>query len=580
MPDEHDPEQAPRAAWWRDAVVYQVYVRSFADSDGDGVGDLPGVTARLDHIAALGADAVWLTPFYPSPMADGGYDVADHRGVDPRFGTLADARDLLSRAHALGLRVIVDIVPNHTSDRHTWFTEALSAAPGSAARARYVFRDGRDDGAGGTAPPSDWQSVFGGPAWTRVEDGQWYLHLFAPQQPDLDWTNPEVAAEFQDILRFWLDLGVDGFRVDVAHGMAKDLAPPLRDLGPGQVHHRIVGAGANGTHPFWDRDEVHAILRSWRTLLDTYDPPRLGVAESWAELARRALYSRPDELHQSFNFDFLGAPWEPGALRATIDRSITLAATTGAPPTWVLSNHDMVRHASRLALPPGTDLDAWLRHDGTTPPPDTALGLRRARAAALLLLALPGSAYLYQGEELGLPEVPDLPAEVLADPVHRRSAGARKGRDGCRVPLPWAPDGPSLGFGPGPGWLPQPADWARLSVSEQTGDPHSVLELYRAALRLRRTHATGPLVWHPDPAPATLDFSRDGLRCLVNLGPDPVPLPSPALLTATPGDTPAPPAATGAAAPPGDTYGVLPPGSAAWLHPTGPQGPEQQAVTA
>ncbi|MEU5363973.1 glycoside hydrolase family 13 protein [Streptomyces sp. NPDC005925] len=560
MPVAPDPQQTPgasSAAWWREAVVYQIYVRSFADSDGDGVGDLPGITARLDHVAALGADAVWLTPFYPSPMADGGYDVADYRDVDPRFGTLADAEDLLERAHELGLRVIVDVVPNHTSDRHAWFTEALHAPPGSAARDRYVFRDGRD---GGTAPPSDWQSVFGGPAWTRAEDGQWYLHLFAPQQPDLNWDNPEVAAEFEDILRFWLDLGVDGFRIDVAHGMAKDLTPPLRDLGPGQVHHRMVGVGANGTHPFWDRDEVHTILRSWRTLLNAYDPPRAAVAESWAELDRRALYTRPDELHQSFNFDFLGAPWEPRALRATIDRSISLAVSTGAAPTWVLSNHDTIRHASRLALPPGTDLDAWLRSDGTTPPPETELGRRRARAAALLLLALPGSAYLYQGEELGLPEVADLPADVLADPVHKRSAGARKGRDGCRVPLPWRPGGPSLGFGPAPGWLPQPPDWARLSVQEQTGDPDSTLELYRAALRLRRTHATGPLEWNPRPAPATLDFTRGGLRCVLNLGPDPVPLPAPALLAAAPGTDP----------------GTLPPDSAAWLAATGPRTPERE----
>ncbi|NGN69990.1 glycoside hydrolase family 13 protein [Streptomyces sp. A7024] len=540
--DSQDRQNHP--AWWRDAVIYQTYVRSFADSDGDGVGDLPGATARLDHIAGLGADAVWLTPFYPSPMADGGYDVADYRDVDPRFGTLADAEALIARAHELGLRVIVDIVPNHTSDQHRWFQEALAAGPGSPARERYVFRDGRD---GGAAPPSDWQSVFGGTAWTRVADGQWYLHLFAPEQPDLNWSNPEVAAEFDDILRFWLDLGADGFRIDVAHGMAKDLTPPLRDLGPGQVHHRIVGAGANGTHPFWDRDELHDILRSWRRLLDTYQPPRAAVAESWAELDRRALYTRPDELHQSFNFDFLGAPWEEKELRATIDRSIALADSTGAAPTWVLSNHDVIRHASRLALPPDTDPEAWLRTNGTAPQADPALGLRRARAAALLLLALPGSAYVYQGEELGLPEVADLPAEVLADPVYARSAGARKGRDGCRVPLPWEPAGPSLGFGPGPGWLPQPADWGRLSARAQADDPGSMLRLYRAALRLRHAHATGGLTWHPQPAPGTLDFSRDGLRCVVNLGPEPVALDGPALLASTPA---------------ADT---LPPDAAAWL---------------
>ncbi|BBJ37791.1 hypothetical protein SSPO_005090 [Streptomyces antimycoticus] len=334
--------------WWRNAVVYEIYVRSFADGNGDGVGDLPGVTARLDHIADLGADAVWLTPFYRSPMADAGYDVADPRDVDPLFGTLADFDALLARAHDLGLRVIIDMVPNHTSAQHRWFQEALAAPPGSPARARYVFRDGRD---GGALPPTDWQSVFGGPAWERVPDGQWYLHLFAPEQPDLDWSHPEVAAEFHDTLRFWLDRGVDGFRFDVAHGMAKDLTEPLRDLGPHQVHHSIVGDGWEGGHPFWDREEVHGLLRGFRETVDAYAPARVTVAESWAALERRSLYTRPDELHQAFNFDFLTAAWDPAALRATIDRSLALARSTGAAPTWVLSNHDVIRHASRLQLP-------------------------------------------------------------------------------------------------------------------------------------------------------------------------------------------------------------------------------------
>lgn len=426
MPDER--------AWWRTAVIYQIYVRSYADGNGDGVGDLPGLTARLDHIARLGADAVWITPFYPSPMVDGGYDVADFRGVDPRFGTLEDADALLARAHELGLRVVVDLVPNHTSDQHAWFREAL-ADPAGPARGRYVFRDGRE---GGTAPPTDWRSVFGGPAWQRVPDGQWYLHLFAPEQPDLDWSHPDVVAEFHDVLRFWLERGVDGFRFDVAHGMAKDLAEPLRDLGPGQVHHAIVGEGWEGRHPFWDRDEVHAILRGFRRVTDAYDPPRMTVAESWAALDRRALYTRADELHQAFNFDFLGTRWEAGALRATIDRSLALAAASGTAPTWVLSNHDVVRHASRLSLPEGTDGDTWLAGGGTRPVIAPEAVRRQAGAAALLLLALPGCAYVYQGEELGLPEVADLPDAVLQDPVHLRS-GARAGAAtaaGCRCPGP------------------------------------------------------------------------------------------------------------------------------------------------
>jgi alpha-glucosidase len=542
----------PRA-WWRNAVVYQIYVRSFADGDGDGIGDLPGITAHLDHVAGLGADAVWITPFYPSPMADGGYDVADYRDVDPRLGTLADADALLARAHALGLRVIVDIVPNHTSDRHAWFQEALAAPPGSAARARYVFRDGRAGPGGRELPPTDWQSVFGGPAWQQVPDGQWYLHLFAPEQPDLDWSHPEVVAEFHAILRFWLDRGVDGFRFDVAHGMAKDLAAPLRDLGPHQVHHSIVGEGWEGRHPFWDRDEVHLLLRGFRSVTDSYEPPRATVAESWAALDRRALYTRPDELHQAFNFDFLKSRWDAGELRATVDRTLALARTTGAAPTWVLSNHDVIRHASRLALPDGTDPETWLASGGTRPPVDAVRAARRARAAALLLLALPGAAYLYQGEELGLPEVADLPEEVLRDPVRWRSGGARKGRDGCRVPLPWTPDGPSHGFGPGPGWLPQPAAFGGLSVAAQEADPASTLHLYRAALRLRRTvPADAPLTWVPDADPALLDFTVGPLRCVVNPGPDPVPLPgrSPLLLSR---------------APEAGGTGVLPPDTAAWF---------------
>ncbi|MDX3353376.1 glycoside hydrolase family 13 protein [Streptomyces sp. ME01-24h] len=512
----------PSATWWRNAVVYEVYVRSFADGNGDGVGDLPGVIARLDHIADLGADAVWLTPFYRSPMADAGYDVSDPRDVDPLFGSLDDFDALLTRAHDLGLRVIVDIVPNHTSVEHPWFQEALAAPPGSPARARYVFRDGRD---GGRRPPTDWQSVFGGPAWERVPDGQWYLHLFAPEQPDLDWSHPEVVAETHDVLRFWLDRGVDGFRFDVAHGMAKDLTEPLRDLGPGQVHHSIVGEGWEGRHPFWDREEVHALLRGFREVVDSYTPARATVAESWAALDRRQLYTRPDELHQTFNFDFLQTAWDPAALRATIDRSLSLARRTGSAPTWVLSNHDVVRHASRLMLPPGTTPEAWLLSAGLEPPVDADAAVRRARAAALLLLALPGAAYLYQGEELGLPEVADLPDEVLQDPVRRRSGGGRKGRDGCRVPLPWNGEAPSYGFGTAAPWLPQPASFSRLSVEAQAADPDSTLTLYRKALRIRRTvPVDSALEWNEGDL-RTLDFTVGPLRCVVNAGLEDVSMP-------------------------------------------------------
>ncbi|MFF7213580.1 glycoside hydrolase family 13 protein [Streptomyces sp. NPDC008238] len=497
--------------WWRSAVIYQVYVRSFADGDGDGVGDLPGIRARLPYLAELGADAVWLTPFYASPQADGGYDVADYRSVDPLFGSLADADALIRTAHELGLRVIVDIVPNHTSDRHSWFRAALTDRRGGPARERYHFRPGR--GEHGQLPPNDWESVFGGPAWTRVADGDWYLHLFAPEQPDLNWDHPEVREEFDAVLRFWLDLGVDGFRVDVAHGMVK--AAGLPDIGR-KEQVKMIGSQVL---PFFDQDGVHEIHRSWRRLLDSYSrgprpeglpAERIGVAEAWAPNAgRMALYVRPDELHQAFNFHFLQCPWEAGAMRAVIEESLAATVSVGAPTTWVLSNHDVVRHVTRYG-------------DGTA-------GLRRARAAALLMLALPGSVYVYQGEELGLPEVTDLPDEVRQDPSFFRDNGQDGLRDGCRVPIPWTTDGPSHGFGPAGSWLPQPAGWGGLSVQAQTGDPGSTLELYRSALRLRRELpglGDGPMRWLDAPE-GVLAFSRPGLVCTVNVTPEPVQLPVP-----------------------------------------------------
>ncbi|MFD8580928.1 alpha-amylase family glycosyl hydrolase [Streptomyces virginiae] len=665
--------------WWRDAVIYQVYVRSFADSDGDGIGDLRGVRSRLPHLARLGVDAVWLTPFYVSPQADGGYDVADYRAVDPLFGDLADADELVRAAHELGLRVIVDVVPNHTSEQHPWFRAALAGEPG--ARERYLFRRGR--GTDGSLPPNDWESIFGGPAWTRVADGEWYLHLFAPEQPDLDWTHPEVTAEFDSVLRFWLDLGVDGFRIDVAHGMVK--ADGLPDIGRG-AQATLIGAEPL---PFFDQDGVHEIHRSWRRLLDSYEGARIGVAEAWAPSSERlALYVRPDELHQAFNFRFLNCPWDPAAMRTVIDESLSATTAVGAPTTWVLSNHDVVRHVTRYGGGPR--------------------GLARARAAAMLMLSLPGSAYLYQGEELGLPEVSDLPPASRQDPAFRRGrrqqipvpagapaprpatpgiiaprpgepptrpgagigngpeadagpapeqplapqahaptqpqAGASTGpapktqgqtgagpapepqlppqandptrpetgsgtgsqaggpgagtrpqaatdcgpapeaqgqtgpeaeagigpqaraccgpeaetgagagpdlltapeaegqdglRDGCRVPIPWAGAEPPYGFGPAGSWLPQPPEWAGLSVAAQTGDPHSTLELYRAALELRRAMpglgapGAGPspdpsgMRWLPSPDGVLL-FTRPGFACTLNTRPEPVELPAP-----------------------------------------------------
>ncbi|MGW3263479.1 glycoside hydrolase family 13 protein [Streptomyces sp. NPDC001056] len=507
VPTESSLAASGHREWWRDAVIYQVYPRSFADSDGDGIGDLPGIRARLPYLKKLGVDAVWLSPFYASPQADGGYDVADYRAVDPMFGTLTDADDLIRDAHTLGLRIIVDLVPNHCSDQHEWFKQALREGPGSPLRGRFHFRPGK--GADGELPPNDWESIFGGPAWTRVTEpdgtpGEWYLHLFAPEQPDFNWDHPAVHDEFRSILRFWLDMGVDGFRVDVAHGLVK--AAGLPDVG----HDEQVKLLGTRAVPYFDQDGVHDVYRSWRRILDEYPGERIAVAEAWTPTVERsALYLRPDELHQAFNFDYLGTGWNATELRDVVDRSLRAMNAVHAPTTWVLSNHDVVRHSTRLA-------------EG-----DPARGLRRARAATLLMLALPGSAYLYQGEELGLPEVVDLPDEVRQDPAFFRSTGQDGTRDGCRVPIPWSGQAPPFGFGiaeSGPSWLPQPTDWGHLTVQAQEGDAASTLEFYRSALAIRREHpalGAGRRITWLDSPDGTLAFRRDSesgsFVCTVNL---------------------------------------------------------------
>ena len=485
------PGALARSDWWRDAVIYQIYPRSFADSDGDGVGDLPGAISRLDHLRDLGVDAVWLSPFYPSPQYDAGYDVADYCAVDPLFGTLADADQLIREVHARGLRILVDLVPNHTSDEHVWFRAASAAAEGSPERARYVFRNGR--GPGGDAPPNNWLSVFGGPAWTRLPHpdgtpGQWYLHLFDPHQPDLDWTNPEVHEEFRRILRFWLDRGVDGFRVDVAHGMRKKAGMPDWDASP----NGLVQENAAGLRPpMWDQDEVHDIIRDWRGLLTTYGEDRILCAEAWvAPPERLALYVRPDQMHQAFNFEYLKAPWSADYLRHVITESSSAMTAVGAPPTWVLSNHDVVRHVSRLGLPEGVSSDGGIGVGDVQP--DRVLGLRRGRAATLQVLALPGVAYVYQGEEFGLPEHTQLPDDMRQDPTFTRSGGVERGRDGCRVPIAWEAHQPSYGFSTGGrSWLPQPADWGPYAADSQRGVAGSTYEMYHSALSVRREQGLG-----------------------------------------------------------------------------------------
>jgi alpha-glucosidase len=509
--------------WWRSAVIYQIYPRSFADATGDGLGDLPGIMNRLPALKQLGVDAVWLSPFYPSPQRDAGYDVSDYCDVDPRFGTLDDFAALEAEARALGLKLLIDLVPNHTSSDHPWFVEALAAPEGSAERDRYLFRDGK--GPDGMVPPNNWQSVFGGPAWTRItradgSPGQWYLHLFDTSQPDLNWQNLWVRDQFRAILRFWLDRGIDGFRVDVAHGLIKaaglpDYTPPTDKDKP-------------ATPPYWAQDGVHEIYRDWRTLLDSYPGDRVMVAEAWVSpLPKLAEWVRPDEMHQAFNFAYLEAQWDAPAIREVIVESLSAFGTVGAPSTWVLSNHDVIRHASRLALPAGVVVADGI--GPRSPKPDQALGLRRARAATSLMLALPGSSYLYQGEELGLPEDVELPDSARQDPTWFRSGHTRYGRDGCRVPLPWEGKDPAYGFSStGTSWLPQPTEWAQYARDAQRDVPDSTLELYRLALNLRSQHGLGlgTVTWLPGFASTTVAFENGAVTVISNIGTEAVTLPT------------------------------------------------------
>ncbi|MFZ2501938.1 MAG: glycoside hydrolase family 13 protein [Nocardioides sp.] len=528
--------EAPSDAdWWRQAVIYQIYPRSFAASNGTAVGDLRGIASRVGYLRDLGVDAVWLSPFYPSALADGGYDVDDHRAVDPRLGTLEDFDALVAALHAVGIKIFVDIVPNHSSDRHVWFEAALAAGPGAPERERYIFRDGR--GANGEQPPNDWPSHFGKSAWTRSTNpdgspGQWYLHLFAPEQPDFNWEHPDVHEDFLTTLRFWSDRGVDGFRVDVAHGLKKDLSEPFRPVGD---IGNMAAYPEDGSHPLVDRDAVHDIYREWRKVFEEYSPPRVAVAEAAVSTTRRSRYASTEGLGQAFNFELLTATWSARSFQHTIATSLAEARLTQSSSTWTLSNHDVVRHASRFGVPQETDLDQWLLSGGTQPAVDHQRGLRRARAAIMLLLALPGSVYLYQGEELGLFEVADLPASALQDPIWFREAGARKGRDGARVPLPWTAEGESFGFSAGIPHLPMPPWFAQYAVDVQAGTAGSTLELYRAALALRRQWQTEEdLVWRAEPNDEVVWFARpNGWNSFTNFTAGPVAAPEGAIALAS-----------------------------------------------
>lgn len=504
--------------WWRSAVIYQVYVRSFADGNGDGTGDLAGVRSRLGYLKDLGVDAIWFNPWYPSPMADGGYDVEDYRAIHPQFGTLGEAEALIAEALALGIRTIIDVVPNHISHRHEWFQAALAAGPGSPERERFWFHPGK--GAHGDEIPTHWVSSFQGSTWTRTTNpdgtpGEWYLHMFTPEQPDLNWNHPDVRREHEEILRFWFDRGVAGVRIDSAALLIKDADLPE--------------VGEKPDHPTEDRDELHDVYRAWRAIADSYPGTRVLVGEIWVpDIERFTAYLRPDEMHTAFNFDFLARPWGAASFRESISATLAAHAPVGAPSTWVLSNHDVTRPVTRY----GREDSAFAflkKRFGVPTDPDT--GLRRARAAALLVAALPGSLYIYQGDELGLPEVEDLPLDLIQDPMHYRSGGIDPGRDGCRVPLPWSQDRPPFGFSPAgtSTWLPQPPEWAALTVAAQKRDPHSTLNLYREALRLRRELpglGDGPLEWIDGLGHDVLAFRRRAdVLCVVNTSDVPIALP-------------------------------------------------------
>ena len=521
--------------WWQTAVIYQIYPRSFADGDGDGIGDLRGVESRLESLQALGIDAIWFSPFFKSPQKDAGYDVSDYKSIDPLFGSNEDFDKLLAKAKSLGIKIIVDLVPNHSSDQHELFQKALKAAPGSPERDMYMFRDGK--GENGELPPNNWESVFGGQAWSRITEadgslGQWYLHIFDSSQPDFNWENPKVHEFFAGVLRFWLDKGVDGFRIDVAHGLVK--APGLPNITAAQS--QTLEHDPNNPHPFWGQEGVHDIIRSWRKILDEYDD-RAMCAEAWVlPLSRMAKWVRPDEYHQTFNFGYLETPWAKEPLVKVISDSLEAFGSVGAPSTWVLSNHDVIRHVSRFGVekppPQGSGIGPGMEQ------PDEELGQKRGRAATAFMLGIPGGAYLYQGEELGLPEHTTLEGKYRQDPTFSRTKGERVGRDGCRVPLPWeADDGLSFGFNStGESWLPAPATYKKYARDVQEGVAGSTLELYKKLISERKKLAlgSGEFRWAPEYSSAnSLAYVNNGVLVLSNFGPESITAPAGEIIVST-----------------------------------------------
>lgn len=515
--------------WWRSAVIYQIYPRSFRDLNGDGIGDLAGITHELAQLTELGVDAVWLSPFYRSPQRDAGYDVSDYCDVDPLFGSLADFDALIYEANRLHLRVIADLVPNHCSDQHAAFQAALAAPANSRERDMFIFRDGQ--GPDGSEPPNNWQSHFGGPAWTQIVEpdgrpGQWYLHLFDSSQPDFNWDNDAVHAEFERVLRFWLDRGISGFRVDVAHALVKAAGlPNWGGRADGNSSHGFPGHEA----PMFGQPALHDIYRRWRSILEEYGSDRILCAEANVDpLPRLAQWVRPDEMHQAFNFPYLHAGLDVNRLRHIITDSLVSLDAVGAPSTWVLSNHDVVRHATRFGYDgPGPRDGDGIGADDLQP--NEELGRRRAAAATMFMLGLPGGAYLYQGEELGLPDSTSIPGSMRQDPTFARTGGERIGRDGCRVPLPWRSSELHAGFGHGQDpWLPQPESWAALARDKQQEDPASHLNLYREMLaqRAERRLGQGSLAWVEDYCTeSSLAYLNGDTLVIMNVGNEPMPLP-------------------------------------------------------